>query len=177
MKISRLLTLAFLFISSAHASMVNLTCVTEWPTTSTLLRIINKEAVVTVYHHNGHQFMPLHMGIVTPNDIDNLSKKAESFAKLGDRYEFRWDLSDCEKKGELFQCTNGKPATINGVLVKPFSIYTMKNQIDSMVGKFSNYEVALLIDFDGQSHHLSMTYQPWECAFGDEALKRANLLK
>ena len=170
-QISTFLTLAaFLISQPLAAAATRMTCVTEFPTTSVFMESEGEETVVNVIHHHGFKYMPLHSGIITPSDLQTMAQKAALFEKLGDRYEFRWNSSDCTKVGEnIIQCYSGKPTSINGTEVKPFSVYTKATHSQSHAGTFNSLEVSFLIDIEGSSQHFSMSYDASECAFGDKA--------
>lgn len=165
------LTLGLVFASSAFANnkfqeSFRMLCVTEFPTTSIIAEKVGTELVVQVIHHHGMKFMPLHSGIITPNDLSTLAKKADDFGKIGDRYEFRWDMKKCERTdNELFSCHGGKDTVIEGTPVNPFSIYTQRVTSESDAGKFEKLHVGFLISIDKESHSFSMGYEKYECAF------------
>lgn len=155
---------AFATFNALAEAQINRVCVTDFPTTSVAAQTNNDEVVVRVIHHNGFKYMPLYTGIITPNGIQALSEKADLFEKLGDQYEFRWDLKDCViKNKEIYHCDFGKPAVINGISVKPFSMWTKKVREESTAGVFEQMEVNFTLTIDKSSQHFSMSYQKHEC--------------
>ena len=146
-------------------SSFRMVCVTEFPTTSIVAEKVADEMVVQVFHHNGMKFMPLHSGIITPNDLPVMEQKAKEFAKIGDHYEFRWDVSKCERMdNEIFSCHGGKDTVINGTIVNPFSLYTQRVTSVSDAGTFEKLNVGFLISIDKNSQNFSMGYEKYECA-------------
>ena len=157
-------TLALFSVSAFASKDYFMTCVTEFPTTSIVVETIDKEVVARIFHHNGFKYMPLHSGIITPADLETMRLKAQEFAKIGDEYEFRWNIADCKRQdNEIFSCIMGKPTTINGVEVKPFSIYTRRITSESDAGVFENMEVSFLIDIEKSAQSFSMQYERNEC--------------
>lgn len=163
----KILAVFSLFSFSAFATDgMFMTCITEFPTTTIMMETENNEVSVRVIHHNGFKYMPLHSGIITPADLDTMRLKAEQFAKLGNFYEFKWDLSDCSRQdNEIFSCMKGKPTTINGTAVAPFSVYSKRITSESDAGTFENIEISFLIDIEKSSQHFSMKYDRNECLF------------
>ena len=164
------LTLGLVFASSAFAGnkfqeSFLMLCMTEFPTTSIIAEKAGDEMVVRVIHHNGFKYMPLHSGIITPNDLPTMAKKAKDFEKLGNLYEFRWDMSKCERTdNEIFSCHGGKDTVIEGTPVNPFSIYTQRITSESDAGTFTKIHVGFLISIDKSSQSFSMGYENYECA-------------
>ncbi len=158
-----LAVLALLFVStSTHA--MSVACVTEWPTTSVYGQQVGDELVVKVFHHNGEGYLPLYTGIITPNDLPKMQRKAELFTKLGRLYEFRYDLKNCKRVNEdLMSCIHGKETEINGIKFQPFSMYTKRISHEYDLGSYEQIEVSFLLDFDGESQHFSMQYMKNEC--------------
>jgi hypothetical protein len=153
---------ALMLTSSSFA--MSLACVTEFPTTTVYGEEKGDEFVVTVYHHNGTGYMPLHSGIITPNDLPQMAEKAEDFARLGELYEFRYDLKDCFRIDEdIMSCNNGKTTEINGVKVRPFSLFTKRVVTEFDLAKFEETEVSFLMDVENKTRFLSMKYMKNEC--------------
>lgn len=164
-KLTILLSLLAAF-PAFSSSTNNFNCTTEFPTTSIVGKAVDKEYVVQVYHHNGFNFMPLHSGIITPNDIDNMTKKAQIFSKLGDHYEFKWDLAKCKEESPgLISCIGGKETKINGVKVRPFSLTTSTIRTENYSGVYENAEASILMDIGGESQFMEMRYEKNECYF------------
>ena len=88
---------------------VNFRCITSMPTTSYLASTKGEEVRLTVIHHNGVKYMPIHRGIVVPADFPLLQNKAEVMQKLGDRFEMVFEKKNCRTYGKkLFGCSQGK---------------------------------------------------------------------
>lgn len=167
---SRMISTIILFLlflsASAFAEITpfRMICMTEFPTTSIVAETEGHELIVRVVHHNGMKFMPLHTGIMTPNDLNHFAQKASLFAKLGDHYEFRWGTSKCTRQDQdLFTCDLGKETVINGTKVYPFSVFTKRVTIESQVGKYENLEIGFMIDIEKSSQSFSMRYDKSEC--------------
>lgn len=88
---------------------VNFRCITSMPTTSFLASTKGEEVRLTVIHHNGVKYMPIHKGIVVPADFPLLQKKAEVMQKLGERFEMVFEKKHCRHYGaKLYGCSQGK---------------------------------------------------------------------
>lgn len=154
---------AALLTVSAHAARIF--CMTEFPTTSVIAEQDGDRLRVQVLHHNGVAYMPLHTGVMTPNDLATLEQKAGRLKRLGDAYELSWPVEKCEFSGDgIVSCLGGDAVTINGVEVKPWALYTRQLRSASSVGVFENAEVGLMLDVAGQTESFSMVYERNECA-------------
>jgi hypothetical protein len=160
----KILTALTALLVSASASALTVACVTEWPTTSVYGFTEGDEFVVKVFHHNGEKYLPLYTGIITPNDLPQLQRKAELFTKLGRLYEFRYDLKDCTRvSDDIVSCIRGKETEINGIRFRPFAMYTKRINTEYDLGSYEQIEVAFLLDFNGESQFFSMQYMKNEC--------------
>lgn len=159
---------ALLISSSSYA--YTLACVTEFPTTSIYGEEVGDEFVVTVFHHNGTGYMPLHSGVITPNDLPQMAEKAQDFARLGELYEFRYDIENCQRiDGDIMACTKGKTTDINGVKVRPWSMSTSRITTEFDLATFEQIGVTFLMDIESKTRSLSMQYMRNECYQGDKA--------
>lgn len=73
----------------------SLNCVTEYPTTSFISHLSSTKIKFQIRNHNGHQLMPFFSGIITPNDLPLLNKKAESLKPMGNESWITFDIADC----------------------------------------------------------------------------------
>lgn len=153
-----------LFSSSLFADELNMGCVTEIPTTTMIAQ--TKDGVVNfqLIHHNGVKYMPIHSGVITPNDLGTLSDRASILADLGDNLEFTMPASACQVDGVLFKCFGAQPAqSIGGHQVSIWSAYSSQYDDASMMGIYSYVTTTLAIDIDGKSFYLPMKYFQNEC--------------
>ncbi len=159
-----LIFVSALFVAS-HAFAARIFCMTEFPTTSIIAEEDGGKLRVQVLHHNGVAYMPLHTGVMTPNDLSTLEQKAGRLKQLGEAYELSWPAEKCERSGNgIVTCLGGDTVNINGVEVKPWALYTRQLRSESGVGVFENTEVGLMIDVAGQTESFSMVYERSECA-------------
>jgi hypothetical protein len=166
-----LLVLATTLISFASYGM-ELSCVTEFPTTSVVGEMDKKEFVVHVIHHNGMKYMPIQTGMITPSDLAALAQKTEEFAKLGDYYIFRWDGSKCKTiDRDIMNCSDGKETVINGTKVNPWSISTKRIHSEFDGAQFDQIEVSFGIEISGKMQYFSVQYSKDECAQAAKAQK------
>ena len=168
-------TALLVMISSFSAQAMSVACVTEWPTTSVYGQTEGDELVVKVFHHNGEGYLPLYTGIITPNDLPKMQRKAELFTKLGSLYEFRYDLKNCKRINEdIMFCNGGKETEINGIRFRPFAMYTKRILNEYDLGSYEQIEVAFLLNFNGETEHISMQYMSNECHQEKKAEKIAD---
>jgi hypothetical protein len=158
------ITFASALLLSASAMAMKVSCVTEIPTTTVYGLEEGDEFVVWVYHHNGVGYMPLHMGVVTPNDLPMLAEKAADFERLGERYEFRYPIEKCSRfDKDIMSCQFGKETKINGVKVKPWSFTTMRVNTEMDITNFQETHVSFLMQIDGKERSMSYSYAENEC--------------
>lgn len=160
-----LISALFLMSSHVFAAAINMACVTEFPTTSFIAETEGDELVVKVIHHNGVGYMPLHGGVITPNDLALLSKKAETLGRLGDFYTLRWKSEKCSLIGSFLSCYGGEDTQVGDAKVSPWALYTSSKRSESNIGVFENMEVGLMLDIDGKTESFEMKYEKSECSF------------
>lgn len=171
-----LTTISALLISTSSFA-VNLACVTEFPTTSIYGEVEGDDFVVKVYHHNGTGYMPLHIGVITPNDLPEMQRRAEDFERLGELYEFRYPVENCQRiDQDILSCNGGKETEINGVKVRPFSLYTMRISSEMDLAKFDETQVSILMEIEGQTRHFASKYMANECYQSKRAEKIFSVL-
>jgi hypothetical protein len=172
------LTLFSALIFSTTALAMKVSCVTEFPTTSVYGSQEGDDFVVRIYHHNGVGFMPLHMGVITPNDLPSIAEKAADFERLGDYYEFRYPLEKCSRfDQDILSCTFGKETKINGISVKPWSFTTMRVSTEMGITSFQETHLMILMEIDGKGRDLSYKYANHECYQEEKAKKIFSVIR
>ncbi len=147
---------------------ISLRCVTGMATTSFLLRTQGTDVVLTTVHHNGTGYMPIHEGIVVPNDMGFLSDKAKVLMQMGDRNEFRFPRARCKIFGPgLLTCSGGERKRFGDLEMEALSFVTGKvTQRDS--GQSTDFvRVALSVNVIGHPPvmDIAMYYTESECRF------------
>lgn len=145
-----------------------LVCVTEMPTTSMILQPVAEKDVLhlTVMHHHGTNYMPIHEGVVVPNDLAILDARAKVLAALGTMYEFDLPKSGCKLVADkVFQCNNyGSPGTvIGGKKVSLLSLYSSATKDVSFAGTYDYVTLTMFLEIDGQTYFVPMRYFENEC--------------
>ena len=143
-------------------------CVSSMPTTSFLLKQEKDKTVLTVIHHNGTKFMPIHEGIVVPNDLKYLQEKSEILTKMGDRIEFTFPVANCRKTTEgVISCFGGSREVRGGWEMEAMRITTSKVSEVSSYGNFEHNRVTLTLHVHGFApiQDLSIYYFDKECKF------------
>lgn len=152
MKVHLILLLIFFVAAPGKAEPLKLEfrCVNSMPTSSFLLRTEGRELVLTTIHHNGTPYMPIHEGIVVPNDIPYLKSVAEHLIKMGDRNEFRFPLENCKVYGHgLMSCAGGEKKNFGGEEMEALNLYTSKITEEAFGQKFERYKVTLSVNISG----------------------------
>jgi hypothetical protein len=153
----KILTLAILFFSVSGAraadTPINLTCITEVPSTSFVIWTEGKDLFGRVIYHFGSRFAPAINGIYTPNDLGVLAERASLVEKMQDVTTFRWPLSKCRRHDEFrFECfgTDDVQEGKNGEKLTPFALYTTRSSEDGIGGKWEYLSVTLTFQVDGK---------------------------
>lgn len=164
-----LLTLALFPFAAQAAELPNIqmSCVTQFPTTSYLVESRGEELVVRVIHHNGSKYAPAISGIFTPSDLPILAKRAALAEKMADDMTFRWPLKNCKKhEGMRFECygTDDVQEGRDKAKIAPFALYTTKLTQDGPGGKYDYLDVTLTFDVDSERDgSIEMRYADGEC--------------
>ncbi len=175
MKTLALASVLFLTQFSHAAEKINLLCMTEIPTTSFVVRDVEENTVVEVFHHNGTKYMPIFDGVATPNDVPTLVQKAQILSDLGNYMRFEWPREKCKKQEDLVSECFGSTEVqdLYGHKVKAWLFDSSLLMEKSLAGKFNSYKVTLNLDVDGQSLSIPMKYDVSECT--DQLTMRASL--
>lgn len=158
--------IAVFSLSTFAGQKMDMSCVTEYPTTSFFIREVDSTVIVEVFHHNGTGYMPIFEGLLTPNDVDNIAQKASIIKKLPATQRFEWPREKCEVQDTMVQSCFG-PTEIqdqNGFKVKSWGFYSTYNSEKSFIGKTNTYRLTLDLSIDGTSYSMPMKYNANECA-------------
>lgn len=153
-------------LNAVAGQKMDMACVTEYPTTSFFIREVDSTVIVEVFHHNGTGYMPIFEGLLTPNDVDNITQKAAVLRKLPATQRFEWPREKCEVQDSMVQSCFG-PTEVqdqNGLKVKSWGFYSTFNSEKSFIGKTNSYKLALDLSIDGTSYYMPMKYNENECA-------------
>lgn len=168
-----LLSLFALFLSPAllfadePGAPVDFRCVTSNPTTSFIARTTGEEVRLTIIHHNGVKYMPIHQGIVVPADFPLLQKKAEVMQKLGDRVEMVFEKKNCKKYGDtLFSCGQGKVIANGQTSAERASLLT-KTATEKLYDiEFQKNQISAGFSVDGSYYSIDNDFYFNDCSFG-----------
>jgi hypothetical protein len=139
------------------------------PTTTFLLEEDGADMRLTLVHHNGVDFMPIHQGIIVPHDLGFLAGKAKVLTRLGDRTEFRFPRARCSTFGAgLISCSGGERKNIGGLDVEALNLVTSVSTRKVFDEKVEYYGVNLSLNVMGNPpvSEISMEYTTDECKFG-----------
>lgn len=167
MKFISLLAIVFSFSSAlaAEGPQIELSCITEYPTTSFIIGTNNDEVIVRMINHNGMKYTPAITGVFTPNDLKLLTERAALAQKLNPDMRFRFNRSTCEKgPGFSFYCLGVKePQTVNGAKVESLYISVSKTTTESVDFTTVNHIVRLSLRIDGKDVPIEMHYLEPDC--------------
>lgn len=162
-----ILTLFPLFAQAAELPSIEMSCVSQFPTTSYLVESRGEELVVRVIHHNGTKYAPAISGIYTPNDLPILAKRAALVEKMADDMTFRWPLKNCKKhEGMRVECfgTDDVQEGKGKAKIAPFAFYTTKTSEEGIAGKWEYLNVTMSFDVNGERDaSIDMRYFDGEC--------------
>lgn len=144
---------------------LNLGCVTESPTTSLIMQTQSGVVQFDLIHHSGVKYMPIHSGVITPNDLGILSDRASLLADLGDHLIFTMPAESCKVEGALFNCFGSQPVIeMGGHKVNIWAAYSSTYDEVTLDGTYSYITTNLAIEVDGQTLFLPMKYFSNECS-------------
>ncbi len=153
----------------AHAASdvaVNFRCVTSSPTTSFVVETKEAKVLLTVVHHNGVPYMPIHRGIIVPADLPLLARKAEVMQKAGDRFEIEFERRNCQNYGkDLYSCgqgkvlANGLPSAVRGSLLTKTAVERLYDV------EFAKNTVSAGFSVDGEYYSIENDFYFEDCKF------------
>lgn len=144
-------------------------CISNLPTTSFLGEVKSDAFELTVIHHHGKPFMPIHQGIIVPNDFPYLKEKADALTKMSDRNTFRFPLEGCKLYGPtLFSCPNGEEKEFEGVPFRAMYFHTSRITEEVFDMRFERTKAVLSLHLPSTYlpvQEIPMEYYEGECAF------------
>lgn len=147
---------------------VDFRCVTSPPTTSFVAKTEGESVKLTIVHHNGVEYMPIHKGIIVPSDIPLLQKKAEVMQKLGERVEMVFEKKNCKKYGPgLFSCGLGKVNTEKGTSAVSASLLTKTANEKLYDMEFAENIVSAGFKVDNYYYSIDNAFYFDDCSFGN----------
>jgi hypothetical protein len=150
------------------ADPLTLDCKSKAATTTFQLRSVGDEVVLTTIHHNGTKYMPIHEGVVVPNDIKYLKEKSTLLEKMGDRNEFRFPRAKCHTYGKgLMGCFGGDTKKFGDTEMTALSFNTAKMRQQAFDTEVEYTKVTLSVQISGYVpvQDLVMYYYDDECKF------------
>lgn len=164
LKAISLLSVLVMLISAATAHAESWQCYTEPLTTSFVAEDLGEEYQLTVLHHNGVKYMPIHSGIITPNDLAYLKAQGEVLTKLGDRFSLKFKKKNCKTYGEWrFSCFTREQVKIGNLEVQSAHLSTSTNLQQIFDYEFREVEVHLSLRIEGRSHSIPMKFSDTQC--------------
>ena len=139
-------------------------CYTEPLTTTFVAEDLGEDYQLTVLHHNGVKYMPIHSGIITPNDLPYLKSQGEVLTKLGDRFTLKFKKENCKTYGEWrFSCFTREVSKIGNLEVQSAHLSTSTNVQQIFDYEFREVEVHLSLRIEGRSHSIPMKFSDTQC--------------
>jgi len=161
------ITLALVLSSPALATDFQLTCATEYPTTSFVITTGGDTLKARLMFHRGTEYAPVINGIFTPRDLPVLAERANLVRKLLPDTTFSWPLANCRLHDEIrFECF-GSPSVaegVDGAKIKASALYTGRQTEDSIAGVHSYVSVRFSFKVDGAGDpSVEMKYPAENC--------------
>lgn len=147
-------------------------CVSTMPTTSFLGEAKGTNFELTVIHHNGTPYMPIHRGIVVPNDFRYLKEKADALTRMGDRQVFQFPLERCRLFAPTrFSCSGNQKQNFGGIEMEAMHFLTTRIVEESYEYTFERTRAELSLLVPGMPvQEIPMEYYQGECRFGTGAM-------
>ncbi|KHD88316.1 MAG: hypothetical protein OM95_09205 [Bdellovibrio sp. ArHS] len=164
-------------LASAAANKMDMACVTEYPSTSFVVRESGNSVIVEIFNHNGPQYRPVFEGLVTPHDVSIIAQRASVVGKLPTILRFEWPREKCEYVGPLVKSCMGitDGQDINGAKVSGWAFSSAEIREKNFAGDFMYHKVAVQFDVDKVSYSIPMTYHGEDCQ--PDRFFRKHLLK
>ncbi|MEM7647495.1 MAG: hypothetical protein AAF203_11335, partial [Pseudomonadota bacterium] len=162
MKHMKIVGLAILILglmgAQAQAKDFKLECHTAMLTTSLIIESKGPQATVNMINFNGTQYMPIHEGLVTPNDLPLLQKQANVLQSLPENMEMVTESKNCEwMDGFKGQCFGRGPQQLGAMTSDGFHIMVMEKQTTILdYSPFRSVFARLRLRIDGKSYALPM---------------------
>ncbi|MCO5143192.1 MAG: hypothetical protein M9962_08900 [Oligoflexia bacterium] len=149
------------------AKAFQLTCYTEYLTTTFVIWTENEDLYARVIHHNGAEYAPAIVGIYTPKDIPILERRANLVKQMQNETTFRWKKEKCKfREGNRFECfgTDDIQYGRGGEKIEPFALYSTEVAENGIAGKLNYLWLRLTFDVDGESGPaVEMEYPTFQC--------------
>jgi hypothetical protein len=155
---------AFSFAESSKLK--NLTCATNFPTTSFVVERDKDDVKVTVINHNGVEHAPIYKGLTTPYTLAFINKAKENLEKMGDRLTASFKISDCSEFTENhLTCFNKKITKIGNLEVKDLYVNIYKNITSNPYGTFhETYASFEYRNLKNRGFRIPMDYEESDCS-------------
>ncbi len=141
-------------------------CMTEIPTTSIMaIPNLDETLSIKVFHHNGVNFLPLHFGVITPNDLTLLQQHADLLKSLGEYFEVGVKTDRCLLLDPLnFYCPGSLgDKNISGAIVNVWSVSSGEMLERNFAGEFVSTLFQLNMTINGKSLFMTMKYEKSLC--------------
>lgn len=143
-------------------------CRTEFPTTSMFLRPTQgKESfTLTVTHHNGEKWMPVHKGVITVNDLPTIEERALKLLKMGAEYSVEFPKEQCRLiEGQEVSCYARGPLYIGEQQVQSVSFHNYTTQSRLFQQTFETHVVSMSVTIENRGLTQTMDYTPRDCFY------------
>ncbi|MBY0386296.1 hypothetical protein K2X05_14155 [bacterium] len=154
-----------LSISFAADFRTRFSCATDHLTTSFAL-IENKDSFeLQVMHHNGVDFIPIHLGLITAYDLTYLKEVGDLFKKMGAHYTIQFKKENCTNSNNEWSCSKNEVQTIGTLDVKSLFFSLSKSLLISSIGQteYRNANVSIVVG--SNSYTIPMQYSAENCVF------------
>ncbi len=153
-----------IFFKSTLAYAADWQCFTEPLTTSFISEGQGKTIELTVLHHNGVHYMPIHSGIITPYDLDYLKDQGSVLTKLGSRFSLTFNKEKCKEYGDWkLSCFTNEKKTAGNLTIDSAHLITSIVTQEIFDYTFREVEIHLSLRIQGKSYSIPMKYAANQC--------------
>lgn len=161
-----LVIFALLFAAnSAPAFSTRWVCATDPLSTSYSLIENENGFELQFVHHNGIEFLPVHEGLITAADLQEIGRKAKILAKTGARGSIFFAKSDCTINGHEWTCTLAGQSRIGNLDVQDMQLAIRERRLVTRLGDWPGFALDLSFSVDGEGLRIPMIYDASDCVF------------
>lgn len=121
---------------------------------------------LTVIHHNGLKYAPIHRGIVTLNDLNSILQKGETLALTGEQFHLSFERENCRViSDQEIVCHHSKPTQIGELDVRGYTLHTYTQQSQLLGQSLKENIVTLSLGVKNTSYDIVMNYSSSDCLF------------
>jgi len=135
---------------------VRLSCVTNPLTTSYQITESQENFELLVYHHNGVDYLPLHSGVITPNDLPLLERRAQILKKMGSINKIPFQKKECKNENGQWRCLKKGKTQLNDLMAVDIYFSTAPKHVydNSYSWRITETNLSLRVGKENLTMHL-----------------------